>query len=1064
MKKHTIKLILALCLFLQTSFIQAQTTPEWVKTFGGSIGNYSTAIDMANDNIGNVYVAGYFDGTANLNPNLPDFTSVGGQDLYIQKLDTNGNFLWTKTFGGANAAGQPQIHKICTDMLGNIYITGSISGLADMDPGVGVFNITGAGYDVFILKLDANGNFVWAKTVGGAGYDDGRAIAVDGLGNVHVTGMFTDTVDFDPGSGVFNLTAIGQPLSDYDIFILKLDSDGNFIWAKSINDINDIGGSLVGGITVDAFGNVYTIGASQNGADFDPGVGVFNLTGGIFISKLNASGDFVWAKNLTFPATFATSGNYCIATDLAENVYIGGSYSSTIDFDPGVGVNNQTTLGSSDAFIEKLDANGNMLWVNIIGGTSNDHISSITLDASGHLFVAGYYSETVDFDPGIGVFNMTGGNVTGQADAFIEKLDNDGHLIWAKAIRSTNGAYSEGLNIDNSGTIYMLGNFMGTADFDSGIDTLNVTSVGIANNAFVLKLRQVPNNVYGQVVLDSIANCMPDSSERGLEGLIIQFANNLQSFYALTDSLGFYEAYVDTGIYTVSVVNASPYSLLCPSSQQAIVDLGQNAQTINWVLQNTIECPYLVVDIAAPFLRMTGGGSYYIVSYCNNGTEPAANAYVEVEIDPALNVLGASIPITNQNGQIYTFNLGNLAVGQCGSFLINVLVDTATFVGQTHCTEAHIYPDSICTPVWSGAILNTTGNCLGDSIYFIIQNIGAAMNAVRQYYVVEDNIMMRTDTFTLGNGQTTTIIVDAIPGKTYRIIAEQEIGFPAILGDDVATAVVEGCVLLPNGHFNTGFVTQFSNGNSSPYIAVDCQQNIAAFDPNDKAAQPEGYDATSHYIYNYTDLDYKIRFQNTGNDTAFTVVVRDTISPYLDPATIEMGASSHPYTWRLYGQGILELTFNNIMLPDSNINEPASHGFFRYRIKQNPNNQNGTVIYNTAAIYFDFNPPVMTNTTWHTVGENFVLTVAVDKIFDEAIAVKVYPNPFTHSATIEVQGKEYEELQLTVFDLTGREIAQERAFYSNKIELTRGNLQTGIYVYKLESNGKMISSGKIVVQ
>ena len=128
-------------------------------------------------------------------------------------------------------------------------------------------------------------------------------------------------------------------------------------------------------------------------------------------------------------------------------------------------------------------------------------------------------------------------------------------------------------------------------------------------------------------------------------------------------------------------------------------------------------------------------------------------------------------------------------------------------------------------------------------------------------------------------------------------------------------------------------MTNLSNGNTSPFIAVNCQTVRTAYDPNDKTAQPTGFDV-NHYVYPHDTLDYKIRFQNTGNDTAFLVVIRDTLSAYLDITSLEMGASSHPYTWRVYGQGILEVTFRDIMLPDSNVNEPASHGFFRYRIDQ----------------------------------------------------------------------------------------------------------------------------------
>ncbi len=197
---------------------------------------------------------------------------------------------------------------------------------------------------------------------------------------------------------------------------------------------------------------------------------------------------------------------------------------------------------------------------------------------------------------------------------------------------------------------------------------------------------------------------------------------------------------------------------------------------------------------------------------------------------------------------------------------------------------------------------------------------------------------------------------------------------------------------------------------------------VCSYDPNDKSAQPEGF-STPHYIYDYTPLDYKIRFQNTGTDTAFRVVIRDTLSAHLDVTSLEMGAASHNYTWRIYGQGILEITFDNVMLPDSNVNEPESNGFVRFRINQVPNNPNGTVIYNSAGIYFDYNAPIITNETFHTIGDNFVAMVitGTEEVLIEDVEVKVYPNPFTAQATLEVEGGDYQSLELTIYDITGRE-------------------------------------------
>lgn len=583
----------------------------------------------------------------------------------------------------------------------------------------------------------------------------------------------------------------------------------------------------------------------------------------------------------------------------------------------------------------------------------------------------------------------------------------------------------------------------------------------VSDNCYIMAVR-------GRVVIDSIVDCLPDSTERGLINQLVRFERGADVFYSTTyNANGDYITHLDTGTYVVSVVPRSPYWQPCPISQTIVVDTNSLVQDLDWAVEAVLSCSQLHVDISAPFLRRAGGGNYYTVSYCNYGTVAANGAYVEVDLDPSLSISSSSLPIINQVGNIYTFNVGNLQTMACGDFRIYVDLDSMVSFGQTHCTEVHIYPDTVCLPnIWINSRLAVDAQCQNDTVTFTITNHGAAMGQPTTYYVFEDNIMMRQSNFQIGVGGAQQVIEAADPGKTYRIVAKQESGYPPLLGDSIITAAIEGCNPFPSGSFNTGFITQFSNGNSAPFIAIDCQQNIAAYDPNDKKAQPAGYDITNHYIYDYTALDYKIRFQNTGTDTAFNIVILDTISPYLDLGTIEMGASSHNYTWSIQDGNVLNVRFANIMLPDSNVNEPLSNGFFRYRIEQKANNSIGTVINNTAAIYFDFNPPILTNTTWHTIGEDFVTVMLLEQntILDETIEVSVYPNPFKERTTLVVKGKDYKQLELSVFDVTGRLVTTTTSKENNRIELSRNGMAQGVYFYQLKGDEALINTGKIVVQ
>ncbi|MFK8010345.1 MAG: T9SS type A sorting domain-containing protein [Saprospiraceae bacterium] len=274
-------------------------------------------------------------------------------------------------------------------------------------------------------------------------------------------------------------------------------------------------------------------------------------------------------------------------------------------------------------------------------------------------------------------------------------------------------------------------------------------------------------------------------------------------------------------------------------------------------------------------------------------------------------------------------------------------------------------------------------------------------------------------------------------------------------------AVVEGCGENSTGGFSTGFVNQFSVENNNPFSAMDCSENIGAFDPNDKQAFPRGY-GDQNYLHANTDIEYLIRFQNTGTDTAFNIVVLDTLSNFLDIGSFRLGASSHPVDFEILGNGLAIFKFNNIMLPDSNVNLAGSQGFVQFKISQKNDLPIGTILENDAAIYFDFNEPIITNTAFHTIGENFI-SVNTQKLFLPNLTVRTFPNPFEDLVQFEIDGTQFDQIQLNVYDLTGR-LIRTSSHTENQFSFYRNQLLSGMYFYTLEGNGAMISSGKITVK
>jgi len=277
--------------------VYADASYEWAKQIVGDVLVEGKAITT--DTSGNVYTVGDFYSTTDFDPGagIANLTSARGGDIFISKLDSDGNYVWAKRIGGVELDSST---SIILDSSNNIYVTGYFDDTVDFDPGAGTTNLTSNGNgDIFILKLDSSGNYVWVKKIGEVLVERANSLSIDSSGNMYLTGHFQTfplgTVDFDPGAGTTNLTSAGNG----DIFILKLDSSGNYVWVKSIGGI-----SYEAGISVktDSLGNVYTTGQFYGTTDFDPGAGTANLTSvgsaDIFISKLDSDGNYVWAKSI----------------------------------------------------------------------------------------------------------------------------------------------------------------------------------------------------------------------------------------------------------------------------------------------------------------------------------------------------------------------------------------------------------------------------------------------------------------------------------------------------------------------------------------------------------------------------------------------------------------------------------------------------------------------------------------------------------------------------------------------------------------------------------------------
>lgn len=450
-------LLLTICICTSLSSIAQYPPVQWVNKMVGS-NSKSIALDAS----GNVYLMGNMGAgsTLDVDPG-PGVYMLNGDDgtQIIYKLNTAGQLIWAKQLPYSVT-----MECIRVDAIGNVYATGYFVLTTDFDPGPAVFNLTppGGQNDAFVLKLDMAGNFLWAKNQGGSQGEIAHSMAIGSNGVVYTVGYFSGTADFDPGPGVFNLTS--GILTD--TYISALDANGVFLWATHISG----GTNQAHFITLNALGEVYIAGQFSGTKDLDPGGGVYNLTsaGGsdIYILKLDGLGNFIWARSV---GGIGTDANESVAIDPAGNVYVGGSFGFTADFDPGPGIYNFTASGSTDIFVLKLTANGGFVWAKQMSGPLAESGRNIATDAAGNVYTTGIFQDVVDFDPGPATYNLT---TQGNNDIFISKFDTDGNLNWAAGFGEvTSDDRGNAIAVDALGNIYTTGNFDGQVDFDPGPGT-----------------------------------------------------------------------------------------------------------------------------------------------------------------------------------------------------------------------------------------------------------------------------------------------------------------------------------------------------------------------------------------------------------------------------------------------------------------------------------------------------------------------------------------------------------------------------------------------------------------
>jgi hypothetical protein len=495
----------SLILALLSQLINAQIpTYKWAYSIGDV--SQESIETLATDSENNIIIGGSMYGTTDMNPTefLKILNQIGQQDAFIEKFDKDGNVLWGLNFGGALYDG---INKIITDAYDNIYAVGYYRGNVDLNPDMvdqDLVTLHGL-YDMFIVKYNKEGEYIWGHGIGGLKEDGIFSIALDIMGNIYVTGHFNGTVDFDgTPAGVME---ISSSFDSDDGFLAKYNSDGEISWVFRIGGSD---GDFSKEVAVDNDGNIIVTGTFEGTINF--GDGFINAADGTnpgwpkegdaFIAKYNNGGDLIWAKSIV--GDDGPNGGYdnsvnSLVIDDDNNIYVTGLIYGKGDFDMDyIDEHIDTSFSDYASYFAKYNSDGDYIWSHTTAPKVIGFTRDMAIDANNDIYLTGnfFYSSgppwEADFDvhpDSIHALQSYGG-----PDVFIVKYNSDAQLLWAYNVGGKGYDYGTALAIDDSFNVCVGGWFFESTDFDANPDTnfiwLPYIKPNYGDNAWIGKYHQ----------------------------------------------------------------------------------------------------------------------------------------------------------------------------------------------------------------------------------------------------------------------------------------------------------------------------------------------------------------------------------------------------------------------------------------------------------------------------------------------------------------------------------------------------------------------------------------------
>lgn len=959
---------------------------------------------MKIDKNGNKIVAGTSSrGHFEVDGNVVTNDSIG-TTFFVLKLSPNNEVMWLKkgfsqdeeVLGWANIINNAQICLTKSDKIQVIF-----------------YSIDGGGYnvsDVFwegtlhkyldnlLLLLNEDGSTAWQKSWDGntisLAYQGG--IKTDKDDNVYILTnvMPLNAIPASPNSGSIYID--GQPIPVYAkysdrnysssaMLLLKFDNLGNLLWYRTAipKDGNRAPSLEVCSFDIDKRTddihillqpkrfNTITFSHSSDTIRKEDSASLrllsYKTDGTLY--NIEQVSNTRWLDDYSVPPTI-----YAVNSNLYFNAQ---KESSSI-----------SSLSNNKDFIRKMNSLDQIEWTYYLDyGDESDfrlEVKDFLVDKSENIYLS-VAIRNKEEDRRIELDGYAFDATKNTGYYFLMKMNNKGEMVWIKETKMPSKSYYLAkIETNHKGSIYIADTYKPNEVIGHHTLPNRPTTTGSYDKYwYVIRMIDeshyyTPPPVYleGKTFIEKGNNCILDNQDIAFPTILIKSNSGR---YAVSDNDGNYSMPISLGTYTIesSILKSNFFRYIknttpCESVKEIVVqDLENDYPYLNFGFK-VKPCSYLNIDVTNERRRRCFLSSTTI-EYQNQGFANAQNVEVKVEYPDYIFPVSSSPSWSRKEGNTYFFNVGSLAAGKRQKIVFqdSVICGIEEIRGLTQCVKATISPANSCED-WTDTEnkYEISGRCVGGGMArYIIKNLtNTATDSIPYRLYANSKVFAERNTLLPANGEVEIEVFTN--GATMRMEL-----FPR--NHDPISAFVEGCqVTIP-------YKTKAENPNPVVSVApiqesgvalpqndggerseTSCSEILDSYDPNDKQVLPFGL-TKDNLIEATTELDYTIRFQNTGTIEAVNIVVLDTLSEFLDIETIRLGMVSHDYNFIIDGDAetrVLRFEFDNINLPDSNTNEPASHGFIKFKIKQKANNSIGTVIKNKAAIYFDFNSPIITNT------------------------------------------------------------------------------------------------------